>query len=217
MIRCRLALVVLLAIPAASAGAQSVRCDPTALRDPAETVRSHIIAGVDGAAALDAWRQVVDNGGAIAWTVTEYSVDARSTFVFAFDREALRVYRAGALGSTIDRALDGCIDSAIAPEAVIPWRNIREMENKVKRAVIMAEGKYITREDLGLAEAGELSLNLRHVRQEAEKSAILRALSMTDHNVSAAAKLLGITRPTFYDLIKKYEMPINSTHHPDDD
>ncbi|MFO1390356.1 PEP-CTERM-box response regulator transcription factor [Cellvibrio sp.] len=86
--------------------------------------------------------------------------------------------------------------------------NIREMENKVKRAVIMAEGKYITREDLGLAEAGELSLNLRHVRQEAEKSAMLRALSMTDHNVSAAAKLLGITRPTFYDLIKKYDMQI---------
>lgn len=128
MIRCRLALVVLLAIPAASADAQSVRCDPTALRDPADTVRSHIIAGVDGAAALDAWRQVVDNGGAIAWTVTEYNVDARSTFVFAFDRDALRVYRAGALGSTTDRAMDGCIDSAIAPEAVIPWRNIREIE-----------------------------------------------------------------------------------------
>ncbi|HOY21764.1 MAG TPA: helix-turn-helix domain-containing protein, partial [Cellvibrio sp.] len=92
-----------------------------------------------------------------------------------------------------------------------------EMENKVKRAVIMAEGKYLSREDLGLAEAGELSLNLRHVRQEAEKNAILRALSMTDSNVSAAAKLLGITRPTFYDLIKKYEMPANHTHHADED
>jgi len=94
--------------------------------------------------------------------------------------------------------------------------NIREMENKIKRAVIMADGKYITREDLGLAEAGELSLNLRHVRQEAEKNAILRALSITDNNISAAAKLLGITRPTFYDLIKKYEMPI-STHLPHTD
>src|SRR6187431_1073827 len=84
--------------------------------------------------------------------------------------------------------------------------NIREMENKIKRAVIMADGKHITREDLGLAEAGELSLNLRHVRQEAERGAILRALSMTDNNISAAAKLLGVTRPTFYDLIKKYDM-----------
>ena len=88
-----------------------------------------------------------------------------------------------------------------------PWPgNIREMENKIKRAVIMADGKHITREDLGLAEAGELSLNLRHVRQEAERGAILRALSMTDNNISAAAKLLGVTRPTFYDLIKKYDM-----------
>ncbi len=94
--------------------------------------------------------------------------------------------------------------------------NIREMENKVKRAVIMAEGKYITREDLGLAEAGELSLNLRHVRQEAEKSAILRALSMADYNVSAAAKLLGITRPTFYDLVKKYDMQINGSTSDED-
>ncbi len=88
--------------------------------------------------------------------------------------------------------------------------NIREMENKIKRAVIMADSKYITREDLGLAEAANLSLNLRHVRQEAEKNAILRALSMTDNNISAAAKLLGITRPTFYDLIKKFDMLLPS-------
>lgn len=94
--------------------------------------------------------------------------------------------------------------------------NIREMENKIKRAVIMAEGKHITREDLGLAEAGDLSLNLRHVRQEAEKNAILRALSMSDHNVSGAAKLLGITRPTFYDLIKKYDMHINGSSSDED-
>ncbi len=84
--------------------------------------------------------------------------------------------------------------------------NIREMENKIKRAVIMADGKHITREDLGLAQGGEPSLNLRHIRQEAEKAAILRALSMTDNNISAASKLLGVTRPTFYDLIKKYDM-----------
>lgn len=86
--------------------------------------------------------------------------------------------------------------------------NIREMENKIKRAVIMADGKHVTREDLGLAEAGDLSLNLRHVRQEAERTALLRALSMTDNNFSAAAKLLGITRPTLYDLLKKFDMPL---------
>lgn len=101
----------------------------------------------------------------------------------------------------------GFTPDAIAAIENYSWPgNIREMENKIKRAVIMADGKYVTRDDLGLAEAGELSLNLRHVRQEAERGAILRALSMTDNNISAASKLLGVTRPTFYDLIKKYDM-----------
>ncbi|WP_049631549.1 PEP-CTERM-box response regulator transcription factor [Cellvibrio sp. pealriver] len=101
----------------------------------------------------------------------------------------------------------GFTPDAIAAIENYAWPgNIREMENKIKRAVIMADGKHVTREDLGLAEAGDLSLNLRHVRQEAERGAILRALSMTDNNISAAAKLLGVTRPTFYDLIKKYDM-----------
>jgi two-component system, NtrC family, response regulator len=103
----------------------------------------------------------------------------------------------------------GFTPDAIASIESYDWPgNIREMENKIKRAVIMADGKYITREDLGLAEAGDLSLNLRHVRQEAERTALLRALSMTDNNFSAAAKLLGITRPTLYDLLKKFDMPL---------
>lgn len=111
--------------------------------------------------------------------------------------------------------ITGFTPDAIAAIESYNWPgNIREMENKIKRAVIMADSKYITREDLGLADAGELSLNLRHVRQAAEQSAIMRALVMTDNNISAAAKLLGITRPTFYDLIKKYEIPVahNQNH-----
>lgn len=108
--------------------------------------------------------------------------------------------------------ISGFTPDAIAAIESYTWPgNIREMENKVKRAVIMADGKYITREDMGLADAGELSLNLRHVRQAAEQSAIMRSLVMTDNNISAAAKLLGITRPTFYDLIKKYDIPV--THN----
>ncbi|MEN0037265.1 MAG: PEP-CTERM-box response regulator transcription factor [Cellvibrio sp.] len=114
----------------------------------------------------------------------------------------------------------GFTPDAIAAIENYGWPgNIREMENKIKRAVIMADGKHVTREDLGLAEAGELSLNLRHVRQEAERGAILRALSMTDNNISAAAKLLGVTRPTFYDLIKKYDMTQeypSTVHDPDE-
>ncbi len=108
-----------------------------------------------------------------------------------------------------NQQVTGFTPDAIAAIESHNWPgNIREMENKVKRAVIMADGKYLNREDLGLAEAGDLSLNLRHVRQEAERTALLRALSMTDNNFSAAAKLLGITRPTLYDLLKKFDMPL---------
>ncbi|MBB3170099.1 PEP-CTERM-box response regulator transcription factor [Simiduia aestuariiviva] len=86
--------------------------------------------------------------------------------------------------------------------------NVREMENKIKRSVIMADSKMINCDDLGLRPSNELSLNLRQVRSEAEKAAITQALSMSDNNISTAAKLLGITRPTFYDLIKKYELKV---------
>lgn len=82
--------------------------------------------------------------------------------------------------------------------------NVREMENKIRRAVIMAEGKQISADDLGIGNARGHSLNLRHVRQEAEKNAIRSALNMSEGNISATAKLLGITRPTLYDLMNKY-------------
>jgi len=101
--------------------------------------------------------------------------------------------------------------SSEATEAIEAYHwpgNIREMENKIKRAVIMCEDKYISSLDLALSNPGMLSINLRSVRQEAERTAIKRALSMTEGNYSAAAKLLGITRPTLYDLIKKYDINI---------
>ena len=130
MFRSRLALALLLSAHAATAAiAQpAVSCDEAALRDTADTARSNIIAGTDGEAAIEAWLQVLGSGGAIGWTVTEYNVDPRSTFVFAFDREALRVYRASAFGESVERATGGCIDSSIPPEAVIPWRDVREIE-----------------------------------------------------------------------------------------
>ncbi len=89
-----------------------------------------------------------------------------------------------------------------------PWPgNIREMQNRIKRAVIMAENKLVTPEDLGLTASGEMAdmpLNLREVRQDAETTAIVRAISFSGGNISNAAKLLGITRPTLYDLMNKY-------------
>ena len=86
--------------------------------------------------------------------------------------------------------------------------NVRELENKIKGAVIMADGKLVTAADLGLTvtdEEGE-SLNLREVRSRAESKAIRVALTKSSGNISKAAEMLGITRPTLYDLINKYAL-----------
>jgi len=84
--------------------------------------------------------------------------------------------------------------------------NVRELENRVKRAVIMAEGGVITPEDLELAEVPVAAepFELREVRELAELRAIQRALAYTDNNMTRAAELLGVTRPTLYSLMKKY-------------
>jgi len=102
--------------------------------------------------------------------------------------------------------------SSEAAEAIEAYQwpgNIREMENRVKRSVVMCEEKQITSEDLGLVSNESLNLNLRQVRYNAERAAILRALTMSEHNISATAKLLGVTRPTLYDLMKKYNIQVN--------
>jgi two-component system, NtrC family, response regulator len=85
--------------------------------------------------------------------------------------------------------------------------NVRELENKVKAACIMASGVQITPEDLGLGDnTGQFAfLNLKAVRAQAERQAVLQALAMSAGNVSQAADLLGVTRPTLYDLMDKYD------------
>jgi len=85
--------------------------------------------------------------------------------------------------------------------------NVRELENVLKRAVIMAEGGVMHAADVGLGEAkgnGSENLNLRWVRDEAERHALLRALGRTNNNLSRAADLLGISRPTLYDLMHRF-------------
>jgi two-component system NtrC family response regulator len=86
--------------------------------------------------------------------------------------------------------------------------NVRELENRIKGAVIMAEGPVVTPADLNLqeADADPEHLNLRSARQKAEVQAARQALALAGGNLSRAAELLGVTRPTLYDLLAKHEI-----------
>ncbi|QJQ06668.1 PEP-CTERM-box response regulator transcription factor [Undibacterium piscinae] len=84
--------------------------------------------------------------------------------------------------------------------------NVREMENCIKRAVIMADGPQISAEDLGLSSLPieEEAINLRQIRDDAEYKAVVKALARVDGNMLKAAELLGISRPTLYDLMSRH-------------
>jgi len=98
------------------------------------------------------------------------------------------------------------LPDAIASIEAHPWPgNVRELENVIKRAVIMADALTIGAADVGLgpADAEPAILNLRRVREEAEKDAVLRVLGRVNGNYSKAAELLGVSRPTLYDLMHR--------------
>ena len=85
--------------------------------------------------------------------------------------------------------------------------NVRELENRVKRAAIMAEGKHVTAGDLDLdSQAGIEPVNLKAARELADRKAIRHALARAEGNISGTARLLGISRPTLYDLMKAYDL-----------
>ncbi len=109
------------------------------------------------------------------------------------------------------RNLRGFSKDALAALEAYGWPgNVRELKNRIKRAVIMAEAKQVTAKDLELDEitTNEADLSLRNIRELAERQAIMRALSHSAGKISMAADLLGISRPTIYDLIKKYNMKV---------
>jgi two-component system NtrC family response regulator len=106
----------------------------------------------------------------------------------------------------------GFSEDALAALEAYSWPgNVRELENKVKAAMIMAEGVLITAQDLGLQHAGseESLFNLKEARTRAERQAIQQALAITAGNISRSAELLGVSRPTLYDLMEKYGIRVS--------
>lgn len=115
---------------------------------------------------------------------------------------------------TMNPAVKGLAPDALA--AIDRWNwpgNVRELENRIKRAVIMADGKLVSASDLDLGKPTDNDdeidmINLKAVRDVADNRAIRRAIARTEGNISNAAKLLGISRPTLYDLIKQHGLVV---------
>ena len=98
-------------------------------------------------------------------------------------------------------------DDALAAIDAYAWPgNVREMENCIKRAVIMCDGQYVSADDLGLdVEISEPKIfNLRQVRDDAERNAVMQVLGKVDGNIARAAEILGVSRPTLYDLMRRF-------------
>lgn len=106
--------------------------------------------------------------------------------------------------------LTGFTPDALAAIDAHAWPgNVRELENRVKRAVIMADGKLICAGDLDFGDVADEPAELLHLkaaREAADRQVIRHALSRSEGNISSTAKLLGISRPTLYDLLKQYDL-----------
>jgi two-component system NtrC family response regulator len=101
-------------------------------------------------------------------------------------------------------------EDAVRAIELHPWPgNVRELLNAMKRAVIMSEGERIGCDDIGLPSPADNSngertdLDLRTVREAAERQAILAALARANENIVKASEILGISRPTLYDLMRR--------------
>ncbi len=109
----------------------------------------------------------------------------------------------------LGRSLRGFTEAAVAAIEAHAWPgNVRELENRVKRAVVMADGRLVDAPDLELAvPAGAAAdFDLRAARLRAERETLQRALAHSNYRLSLAAKLMGISRPTLYGLLEAHDM-----------
>jgi two-component system NtrC family response regulator len=126
------------------------------------------------------------------------------------DAVLLARYFTSRYASELNAKVKGLSGEALAAIDAWSWPgNVRELENRVKSAVIIAEGRLVTAADLelgNLAGSEAAILSLKAVREAADQQAIRRALARADGNISAAARSLGVSRPTLYDLLKTYNL-----------
>ncbi|QWC58034.1 PEP-CTERM-box response regulator transcription factor [Erythrobacter sp. 3-20A1M] len=113
-------------------------------------------------------------------------------------------------GPDLNPAVKGFSPDALAAINAWSWPgNVRELENRIKRATIMAEGKLIAKADLDLDDVElepDTVLNLKMAREQADRRVIRHALARCEGNISSSARLLGISRPTLYDLLRQYDL-----------
>ena len=110
-----------------------------------------------------------------------------------------------------NRSIKGFSNDALSAMEAYSWPgNVRELQNRIKRAIIMSDNIHLSADDLELnmTPAENMNLNLKELRRKTEKQAVLRALSYTNGKITAAAELLGVSRPTLYDLMNKLEIKL---------
>ena len=107
--------------------------------------------------------------------------------------------------------INGFTDKAFAAMEAYAWPgNVRELESRIKRSVIMANGTMVDAGDLELSadEDSTRVRSLREIRDSAERLAISQALTECGGNVSKAAEMLEVTRPTLYSLLNKFNLKL---------
>lgn len=162
-------------------------------------------------------RQLIDAGEFredLYYRISEITLDVPAVRDREGDAMVIAQSLLKSLGNQMDRPNLTFTEDAINAINNHPWPgNVREMINKVKRATIMADGKRVTAQDLELSETDPTTrphINLRQAREQAERQAICQALQTSGHNMAQAARLLGITRPTLYNLTDKYKIDTSS-------
>jgi DNA-binding NtrC family response regulator len=112
------------------------------------------------------------------------------------------------------RRVDGFSRSALATMVAHDWPgNVRELLNRIRRAVILGEGRIITAPDLQLEAVEEPTPTLEASRMEAERHAVLRGVRAASGNVQLAAQTLGVSRATLYRLLEKHQIIVWTNVH----